>query len=368
MTRACFLRWSAPCATAPTSRSARGTRAVARLPVGRAPRRALSTRRLLVRAHDVAAAGSRRDVRLPRVPRRRAAPDRPRVRRGERLRLPDRDGVPRRAQPAAPSPRYPSRSTTVRRVSRSCRWRSSWKHSRSSPDGACATGLAASCRPWPSPPASPRCGRQAATPHPRPRDGADRTPRPVTAKRLGTAASTLTHHDQGRIPRAARHVRGGGAPHPGRPRGRRGRAVPRRPARDHRGRATRGRRRDRAHRELDRGLDQRHPRHARLRHRPPGAARGRPSRLAQPLRAQGHEALRDHHGRLAPEPTGPGAHVVGQAPPGCDRGGGQLHRRGRAPGGAVEAQGHGVDRHQAGGQARRPARARRATSRTTPTT
>ena len=143
-------------------------------------------------------------------------------RRSERLRVPDRDGVPRRPRLAAGSSRCRSCSATASRARRRCRWRSWWKRSRSSRGGESMIGLAASRRPWPSPPASPRCGREAATPLPKPR-----RPPPIT-RVVRDRASTLTVHDQGRVPRAARHVRGGGTPHAARPRGRGGSAVPRR--------------------------------------------------------------------------------------------------------------------------------------------
>ena len=69
--------------------------------------------------------------------------------------------------------------------------------------------------------------------------------RPVTHPnddtRRTNAPTTMPADDQGRFPRAARHVRGGSAAHPARSRRGRGGAVPRRPARDHRGRARRRR-------------------------------------------------------------------------------------------------------------------------------
>ncbi len=125
--------------------------------------------------------------------------------------------------------------------------------------------------------------------------------------------------------------------HAARPGRGRGRALPRRPARDHRGRERRRRSRDRAHRELDRGLDPGHARHARLRHRAPRPARGRPAGVAQPVRAPGTK-LGDVTTVVShPNPLGPDPDVAREEPARRDRGRCQLHRRGGAAGGEVAA-------------------------------
>ena len=127
----------------------------------------------------------------------------------------------------------------------------------------------------------------------------------------------------------------------------------------------RGRPRPRAHRELDRGLDHRHPRHPGVRHRAPRAAGGRPAGVAAPLRAEGHEAGRHHHRGVAPQPARPDPDVDGEAPPRRDRGGRQLHRRGGPAGGEVAQARHGVDRHRARARPTPACRSSPARSRTT---
>ena len=112
--------------------------------------------------------------------------------------------------------------------------------------------------------------------------------------------------------------------------------LPRRPARDHRGRERRRRPRDRADRELDRGLDHRHPRHARLRHRPARPARGRPAGVAPPLRrSRAPSSPTSPRCVSHPNPLGQTRMWMAKHLPDADHGRRQLHRRGGPPGGEV---------------------------------
>ena len=67
----------------------------------------------------------------------------------------------------------------------------------------------------------------------------------------------------------------------------------------------------------------------------------------------GTQARRHHDRRVAPEPARPDPGLAGQEPARRGPGRRQLHRRGRAAGGEVEAHGDGVDRHRPGREARR---------------
>ena len=90
--------------------------------------------------------------------------------------------------------------------------------------------------------------------------------------------------------------------------------------------------RGRADRELDRGLRLRHPRHARLRARPPDPAGGGPPDLAEPVREAGHDARRRHHRPLLPAHDRAVPRVAQQEAARRDDRRGELDRRSRAAG------------------------------------
>ena len=123
----------------------------------------------------------------------------------------------------------------------------------------------------------------------------------------------------------------------------------------HRGRAGRRRGRSRPHRELDRGDGERHPRHARVRHRPAHPARDRPPRLPEPVRPPGHEARRRPHRGLPPEPARAVPRVARQQAARRRHARDQLHRRGgRSRSRRAQRPDPGQHRHRARRRAVRP--------------